>query len=1095
VTTPQGRTYELRCNSVLDSGILGSIVNRLIWGLALAIYHCSMKPIARGSGRSAVAAAAYRSATRLENERDGFVHDFTRKLGIEHAEVVVPEGSGAEWALDRSVLWNAAEFAEKRKDARVAREFEVALPFEMNGKQRVELVREFAGRLANRYGAAVDFAIHSPQGDTDARNHHAHLMMTTRVVGPHGFGEKTEIERENKWLLTNDLPTSHMQLRDIREEWGDLSNAHLARAGLDIRIDHRSHSDRGLEIEPTGHVGVYATQMDRRGVEVSRSALDAGAGQRNGELIRSEPEQLLSIITNEKSVFDRHDVARALHRYVDDNPQAFQNTFAAVMASSALVELRPESESELARYSTKEMVEIETGMAQSAETMAATRSHPVSQRHVERALQTQDAAIRSGVAAGTLRQMERGEIDAQTRNGRIGAAGLSEEQRRAVQHITGPEQCSAVVGFAGAGKSTMLAAAKDAWEAGGYKVYGAALSGKAAEGLQESSGIASRTLASWEYGWKNPTIGKRPELGRNDVLVIDEAGMVGSRQLAKFVGEAEQRGAKIVLVGDHEQLQAIGAGAPFRAIAETIGFAELTDIRRQREDWQREASVAFASHRTGEGLTAYDEHGAVRFAETRDEARAQIVRDYLDDRDARPEGSRAALAHRRVDVRALNADIRHLLQERGQLARGGDDLTQLGREVTYQTNDGSRAFAPGDRMVFLENNRDLGVKNGMLGTVESVEDGRIRARLDGKDRSLSFSTSNYKAFDHGYATTIHKTQGATVDKSFVFASGTMDRHLTYVAMTRHRDEVRLYAGRDEFKGQEALSSRLSRSGQKETTLDYSGHSSSQFAGRRGIAEMFGIRSEIKIARLGEGKGAEPAVSQVPKRGIFAGLKLVAAKPESQDRASQYPASEVPLKTVEPDRLKLARQIPEHSFDKAVDRFARAFSATSKMQQSDLPILEHQKIELRDAGKDMDKSSPGSRDLMHSALQHDPSMVRSINELTGSKRTAALVTAMEKEQRNLANPEVRADRFVERWQALANKQDALSKSHQTSERGKVEEQMKTLVASIKGDQKVEVALRSRTKELGIEPPAASERITKALEQKASRVQSQDRDYSR
>jgi Ti-type conjugative transfer relaxase TraA len=1062
----------------------------MIWGFGLAIYHCSMKLIARGGGRSAVAAAAYRSATRLENERDGFVHDFTRKLGIEHSEIVVPKGSGAEWALDRLVLWNAAEFAEKRKDARVAREFEVALPAEMNGEQRVELVREFAQGLANRYGAAVDFAIHSPQGDTDARNHHAHLMMTTRVVGPEGLGEKTEIERENKWLLNNNLPTSHMQLRDIREQWGDLSNAHLARAGLDIRIDHRSHSDRGLEIEPTGHVGVYATQMDRRGLEVSRTALDTGAGRRNSELIRQEPEQLLSIITNEKSVFDRHDVARAIHRYVDDNPQAFQNTFAAVMASSSLVELQPETEGELARYSTKEMVEIETGMAEGAEKMAATRSYPVSQRHVSQALQTQDAAIHSGVVASTLRQMERGEIDAETRNGRIGAAGLSEEQRRAVQHITGPEQCSVVVGFAGAGKSTMLAAAKDAWEAGGYKVHGAALSGKAAEGLEESSGIASRTLASWEYGWKNPNVGKRPELGRNDVLVIDEAGMVGSRQLAKFVGEAEQRGAKIVLVGDHEQLQAIGAGAPFRAIAENIGFAELTDIRRQREDWQREASVAFASHRTGEGISAYGTRGAVRFAETRDEARAEIVRDYLEDRDVRPEGSRAALAHRRVDVRAINADIRHALQERGQLARGGDDETRLGREVTYQTNDGVRSFAPGDRIVFLENNRDLGVKNGMLGTVEKVDDGRIRASLDGKDRSLSFSTSDYKAFDHGYATTIHKTQGATVDKSFVFASGTMDRHLTYVAMTRHRDEVRLYAGRDEFKGQEALSQRLSRSGQKETTLDYTGASSSQFAERRGIAETFGIRSEIDLARPVEGRGVQPEMAQAPRRGMFAGLKLGAVKSKSQDRASEGPS-----KTLEPDRLKLVRQKPEHQFDQAVDRFARAYSAASKMREIDLPILEHQKIELQDAGKGLDSASPGSRDLMHSALQHDKSMVRSINELTGSKRTAKLVTAMDKEQRNLADPEIRADRFVERWQALANKQDALWMTHQAPERGKVEAQMKTLVASIEGDRKIEPALHARAKELGIEQPREAEGIAKALEQKASRVQSQDRDYSR
>jgi hypothetical protein len=746
------------------------------------------------------------------------------------------------------------------------------------------------------------------------------------------------------------------------------------------------------------------------------------------------------------------------------------------------------------------MVEIETGMAEGAAKMAATRSYPFCKRHVSQALQTQDAAIRSGVEANTKRQMERGEIDAETRNGQIGAAGLSEEQRQAVQHITGPEQCSVVVGFAGAGKSTMLAAAKDAWEAGGYKVHGAALSGKAAEGLEDSSGIASRTLASWEYGWKNPNVGKRPELGRNDVLVIDEAGMVGSRQLAKFVGEAEQRGAKIVLVGDHEQLQAIGAGAPFRAIAESIGFAELNDIRRQREGWQREASVAFASHRTGEGISAYGTRGAVRFAETRDEARAEIVRDYLEDRDARPEGSRAALAHRRVDVRAINADIRHALQERGQLALGGDEQGRLGREVTYQTNEGVRSFAPGDRIVFLENNSDLGVKNGMLGTVEKVEDGRMRTSLDGKDRSLSFATADYKAFEHGYATTIHKTQGATVDRSFVFASGSMDRHLTYVAMTRHRDEVRLYAGLDEFKGQEALSQRLSRSGQKETTLDYvwldySGQSSSQFAERRGIAAQFGIRSEIDLARPVEGRGVQPEMVQAPKRGMFAGLKLGAAKSKSQERASQERASQRPSKTLEPDRLKLARQKPEHHFEQAVDRFARAYSAASKMQLNDLPILEHQKIELQDAGRGLDSARPGSHDLMHSALQHNPSMVRSINELTGSKRRTALVAAMDKEQLNLANPEVRADRFVERWQALASKQDALWMTHQASERGKVEAQMKTLVASIEGDRKIETALHARAKDLGIEQPREAEGIAKALELKTSRVQSQDRDYSR
>lgn len=880
----------------------------------MAIYHLSAKPISRSSGRSAVASAAYRCAVRLTNERDGLVHDFIRKEGVEHTEIVLPEGVSADWALDRSALWNAAEFTEKRKDARVAREFEIALPHELSPEGRLEAARTFAQDLANRYGAAVDFAIHAPHEQGDIRNYHAHVMMTTRQVGEAGLGEKTYLEHKNARLLSNGMATTDMQLRDIRQSWESIANTQLQREGLDIRIDNRSHAERGLELSPTEHMGVHASQMQRQGMTVERARLDDEAAQRNAELIREKPEQVLVLISNEKSVFDRHDIAKTLHRYINDDAQTFQNAFASVMASPALVELQAEridpetGEVSKARYSTREMVDLEFGMARSAERLHQAQSHGVDRRHVGRAMERQDAAIRKGAGDPS--------------------AGLSDEQCHAIEHITGPERIAAVVGFAGAGKSTMLAAAREAWEAQGYQVHGAALAGKAAEGLEESSGIQSRTLASWSRGWDND----RGTIGRGDVFVIDEAGMVGSRQLARFIGEAEQRGAKIVLVGDHEQLQAIGAGAPFRAIAEQIGHAELSDIRRQRQDWQREASVAFATHKTAEGLAAYRDHGDIHFAASQDEARAAIVQDYLFDREARPDGTRVAMAHRRADVRALNAAIRSELQDRHQLGRShGLSDGEEGGELTFQTNDGKRDFAPGDRIVFLENSRDLGVKNGMLGTVQHVEAGRIVAQLDGRGGdSVSIPTDSYQAIDHGYATTIHKNQGATVDRAYVLASGTMDRHLTYVAMTRHRDSAQLYAAQDEFtnagrlvdhgaapyehnpearesyfvtlendKGeqrtvwgvdlkralQEAspaigdriglqhegatpvtlpdgtqternswrvveggdlawqqLENRLSRSGAKETTLDYV----KDFAERRGIAEQFGVRSEIEL---------------------------------------------------------------------------------------------------------------------------------------------------------------------------------------------------------------------------------------------------------
>lgn len=627
-----------------------------------------------------------------------------------------------------------------------------------------------------------------------------------------------------------------MQLRDIRQAWENLANRQLLRAGLDVRIDHRSHLERGLEIEPTEHMGVFASQMDRRGLDVSRTRIDEKAARRNAALIREKPEQVLSIVTDEKSVFDRHDVARALHRYIDDS-HGFQNAFAAVMASSALVELRPEQNGELARYSTREILEIEHAMAASAERLALSSSHGVNRHHVDQALSLQDDAIRARTTGSLSGKIKGGDMPLVDGERKIERSGLSEEQRIAVQHITGQARIAAVIGFAGAGKSTMLAAAREAWERQRFRVQGAALASKAAEGLEESSGIASRTLASLEYGWQ----AGRGQLGKGDVLVIDEAGMVGSRQLARFVMEAEARAAKLVLVGDHEQLQAIGAGSPFRAIAECVGAVELSEIRRQNEGWQRQASIAFATHCTGDGLASYADRGAVKFSEKTDESRAGLVRDYLADLEVRWSGSRIALAHRRVDVRAINADIRASLQDSHKLGRGQED-----GELTFQTNDGKRAFAPGDRIVLLKNNRDLGVKNGMLGTVEAVEPAALQIRLDGAGRNnarvISIPVNSYQAFDHGYATTIHKSQGATDDRAFVMASGTMDRHLTYVAMTRHRDSVELYAGRDEMKDMKALSTSMSRSGAKETTLDYT----RAFAERRGLAEEFGVRSEISV---------------------------------------------------------------------------------------------------------------------------------------------------------------------------------------------------------------------------------------------------------
>ncbi|WP_236656123.1 AAA family ATPase [Acidiphilium sp. C61] len=405
---------------------------------------------------------------------------------------------------------------------------------------------------------------------------------------------------------------------------------------------------------------------------------------------------------------------------------------------------------EQARYSTREMVGIERDMAVSADRMAEGRGGlPV--RGFGVAARRVDAAVSA-------------------------RPFLAEEQRAAIEHVCRPERISAVVGLAGAGKSTMLAAAREAWVAQGYHVHGAALAGKAAEGLEESAGIASRTLASWERGWERGF----DRLGPRDVLVIDEAGMVGSKQLSRFITEADRAGAKIVLVGDPEQLQPIGPGAAFRAVAERIGF--LT--------WRKSA----ASARAGSGRLRWRSGGTRqrRVCAPMPSAMLSGSRQPRRMRGRRSCGmcwpiwmcGRMALAwFWRTATRTCGSSTR-------RSGWFGESGASWRTSVFIARPRGSGHLRRGIGCCFRENNRELGVKNGMLGTVELAEDDRLLVRLDspsgpGRGRAVSVSMADYAAVDHGYATTIHKAQGATVDRAYVLASGTMDRHLTYVAMTRH----------------------------------------------------------------------------------------------------------------------------------------------------------------------------------------------------------------------------------------------------------------------------------------------------------------------
>ena len=272
----------------------------------VAIYHASTKPISRSAGRSSIAAAAYRAGTELIDDRTGLVHDYTRKGGVVSSDIIAVDGG----AFDRAALWNAAEVAEKRKDARTAREWVVALPAELDAEQRYALARSFSAELSRRYGVVADVCIHRPDREGDNRNHHAHILTTTRQVhrGPAGdpiFGPKTSIELSDTARRAQGLGSAADEVRAIRQLWEQAANRALEQAGRSERIDARSLAAQKIDREPTAHLGPVATEMERRG----RSS-DRGDGNRQVNANNAARQALTAEIIDLKAERDRRDRVR-----------------------------------------------------------------------------------------------------------------------------------------------------------------------------------------------------------------------------------------------------------------------------------------------------------------------------------------------------------------------------------------------------------------------------------------------------------------------------------------------------------------------------------------------------------------------------------------------------------------------------------------------------------------------------------------------------------------------------------------------------------------------------------------------------------------
>ncbi|MBP6952366.1 MAG: AAA family ATPase [Alphaproteobacteria bacterium] len=917
----------------------------------MAIYHFNTKLLSRSS-RNTVRSIAYRAGCELYDSQTGQTFNYEDKA-VQHVELVLPKDA-PEWAVEIQKLIaedrtkgvqtfvDIAESAEKRCDARVWREFEFSLHRELTEEQNKALAREFVQDQLCGRGMAAQLNFHFDVDKlTGEEKPHCHVTATTRHLVEEGLSSQKEVEWDKKSLLF-----------ELREQWANYSNFHLKLNGHDIQIDHRSNKERGIEMEPQPKRGRGIVEQEKRiqkiegGDELSFVTDKAKAfydGQlRNLYRILKNPEIVFDIVTKHHGTFMWADVQKKLHQYVDDI-HLFNRIDAKLKNSNELISLRYDPENNnLTIYTTRRMLATEKSLVETADGLGKVKSHGVEAYHIENAITKANEELKK-------------------------YGGLSLDQKNAIHHLVDEGQIKCVVGIAGAGKTTALEVCHEIWKAEGYAVYGLAPTGKASQNLEsktlggsslEQSGIPSTTLHKFLKSYEEG----RCQYNEKSVLVLDEAGMVDMGRFEKLLGAVKELGVKLIVVGDGAQLQPVEAGPAFRLVTTRLGKAELNTVIRQKEEWQKEATVLFGQQKTEEAIKAYAEKGYVHIIEeklpssktpedfvklyeishrvssliyremakevqvetlqssnlypfiknhqdfgqylhwkgierkaaqsilknaeecrpvlerrcldplklalqlvdknqskniqreeakgllkeckldhligiqrpvgagvdVREQAKEELIQNWHTAFKASPEKSSLMLAYSNRDVNDLNQSARSLLKASGQISQ---------TEFTYTTKKEveddfgkthvlkkQKSFSKGDRIVFTKNKYWQGIRNGTMGTIIKLNNQKIIVKLDeGKEisgKELSFAPNLNPHFDHGWAITIHKSQGTTVDHTFVLASFEMSQNLAYVAMTRHRDWVKVFGSSLDFWRPEKLPQVLSKSGEKLSAGDY-----------------------------------------------------------------------------------------------------------------------------------------------------------------------------------------------------------------------------------------------------------------------------------
>ncbi|QIN33802.1 Ti-type conjugative transfer relaxase TraA [Legionella longbeachae] len=620
-------------------------------------------------------------------------------------------------------------------------------------------------------------------------NPHAHILITTRRL------EKTGFSKYKARDLNPAFAKGFIVEKDYwGEQWRDMQNEYFIEKNLDLTVDlNHIISER--------HHGKLKDQHNH--YLLTEKTILQKARQ---EVLLNDIDNVINHISTQHSVFTRRDIERLVFKTIKPNetPDGYLHWVEQILGHKDLIELGTNEQEQLC-YTTRHQYIQEAKLRDDIEAMMKNRD---------------------GINGKNLENIVKNYT-------------LSEEQLEAVRYITEGSQISVVIGRPGTGKSYLLKPIKEYYEHHKYRVIGAALSGKVAKSLQTDTGIQSSTIASLTYKLANQQL----KLTRKDVLIVDEAGMVDFASMALLIREAKKAGSKVILVGDPDQLKPIHKGEIFRGIAAVTGYIELEQIKRQNDLGDRLASMNMAKGMIAEAVDHYHEKGTIVFSDSTEAAAQNLIHDWQGDITAANLQDSILLAFTRASVGYLNDQARLALKEKQILSQ---------EEISFQGFDKELKIAVGERLLFRQNDKALGVRNGDLGSVQAIKKDEFQIKLDSGE--LLTIPSTYNKMDYGYALTVHKSQGMTVKHSKVLIdSKYWDRHLSFVAMTRHKDSLKIYTDSINHPTIKELKQTLSRSNTRDNVIDWpldfatrAGFNPDQLIGRV-INHIAGLGHKIKHA--------------------------------------------------------------------------------------------------------------------------------------------------------------------------------------------------------------------------------------------------------